>query len=177
LRWRSPSPERTREAGRRLARAFGPGGGTLALVGPLGAGKTLFVQGLALGLGLDPARVTSPTFVIAQEYEPVGPGPRLVHVDLYRLVSRDEIEAAGFADWLVPGNLVAIEWADRFPDALPEDRLELTLAPLPGEPGSREIRALACGAESAAALRRWRAALSGSAELEPIGPGVDCTAC
>lgn len=177
MRLRSPSPERTREAARRLAAAIGPRGGTLALVGPLGAGKTLFVKGLAEGLGLDPGSVTSPTFVIAHEYEPAAAGVRLIHVDLYRLETRDELEAVGFGDWLAPGNLVAIEWSDRFPEALPEDRLEVRLQPQPGEPGSREIRALAYGPEARGALRRWRAALSGSADFENLEGMGGCAAC
>src|SRR5262245_19190084 len=68
LRWTSRSPEETRAAARSLARALRGRGLAIALVGPLGAGKTAFVQGLAEGLGLDGAPVVSPTFVLASEY-------------------------------------------------------------------------------------------------------------
>lgn len=116
------------------------------LAGPLGAGKTTFVKGLAAGLGLAPDAVASPTFVIAHEHAlPAGSGRRLVHVDGYRLADEDELEAAGWSDWLVPGTLVVVEWGDRFPDALPADRLRVALgreaeagrsapAPAPGAP-------------------------------------------
>ena len=113
-----PSPEATRAAAGALARAVGPEGLLIALIGPLGAGKTVFAKGLAEGLGIDPAVVASPTFVIASEY-PVPDGRRLAHIDLYRVESAAELEAAGFLDWLEPGVLVAVEWADRLPEALP----------------------------------------------------------
>ena len=97
----------------------------VALVGPLGAGKTEWVKGLAEGLGVDPRLVASPTFVIASEY----PGPRrLAHVDLYRIESEAELEATGFVDLLAPGTVVAVEWADRLPAALPADRNEVRIA-------------------------------------------------
>ena len=98
----------------------------LSLLGPLGAGKTAFVKGLAQGLGLDPAAVGSPTFVIACEY-PLADGRRLAHVDLYRVGSEEELEAAGFLDLLVAGVVLAVEWADRLPEALPGDHLELSI--------------------------------------------------
>lgn len=133
----------------------------IALVGPLGAGKTLFVKGLAEGLGLDPARVTSPTFVIASEY-PVPGGRRLAHVDLYRLRSEAELEAAGFLDMLVPGAIVAVEWGDRLPGALPTDRLDVVISRSDGAEG-RNLVASASGPRADATLARWRALLEGAA--------------
>lgn len=131
----------------------------MALVGPLGAGKTAFAKGLGAGLGLDPAQVASPTFVIASEY-PEASGLRFAHVDLYRVGSEAELEAAGFRDLLVPGVLLAVEWAERFPAALPPDRLELRIALLDAGPAThREIFAVALGPVAAQALARWRAAL------------------
>ena len=85
------------------------------------------MKGLAEGLGLDPAQVASPTFVIACEYATPG-GLRLAHVDCLRVESEAELEAAGFLDLLVPGVVLAVEWSDRFPTALPADHLELRLA-------------------------------------------------
>ena len=145
----------------------------VALIGPLGAGKTVFAQGLAEGLGIDPRRVASPTFVIASQYP--GQGCEFNHVDLYRVESRDELEATGFADLLVPGAVVAVEWADRHPDALPADRLEVRLErPDPqGAPLSRVLHAIAAGPGAEAALERWRRALDALAPApdEPAQSG------
>src|SRR5216684_8872839 len=77
------SEEETADAGRELARTLGPGSIVL-LSGVLGAGKTAFVRGIAEGLGIDPAEVTSPTFTIVQKFR--GGRLPLYHVDLYRLV-------------------------------------------------------------------------------------------
>jgi len=161
LRFPSPSPETTREAARLLAFAVDARGLVVSLVGPLGAGKTVFVKGLAEGLGIDPAVVTSPTFVIASEY-PMRPGRRLAHVDLYRVESREDLELAGFADLIEPGAVVAVEWADRFPEALPPDRLEISIRrpDFERDPARRVLDALCYGAVSEAALTNWRAALA-----------------
>jgi tRNA threonylcarbamoyladenosine biosynthesis protein TsaE len=154
------SPGETRAAGQALARCLGAEGLCIALCGELGAGKTLFAQGLAEGLGIDPGLVTSPTFAIANAF--LRPqGTAFVHVDLYRLASRDELEATGFADWFEPGAVIAVEWADRFPDALPHDRLQLTLTRDPNASGTRDDRvlnAIPAGPQSGAALERFRAA-------------------
>ena len=169
MKWRSPGPEATAEAARALAAAIGDAGLLLALDGPLGAGKTAFVKGLASGLGVDPARVASPTFVIASEYP--ARGRRLAHVDLYRVESQAELEAVGFLDLLEPGAVVAVEWAERFPEALPTDRLSLRLERPAGstEPTLRVLHASGSGPVSQAALDRWRAALVGLGD----GPGPE----
>jgi tRNA threonylcarbamoyladenosine biosynthesis protein TsaE len=135
----------------------------ISLVGPLGAGKTAFVKGLAGGLGVDPARVASPTFVIASEYP--AEGRSLAHVDLYRIESEAELEAAGFLDLLEPGAVVAVEWADRFPAALPADRLEVRLErPADGTDRARRVlHATGSGAISEAVLARWCPLLAGLA--------------
>ncbi len=139
----------------------------VALVGPLGAGKTAFAKGLGEGLGLDPDQVASPTFAIASEY-PEARGLPFAHVDLYRVGSEAELEGAGFRDLLAPGLLLAVEWADRFPAALPPDRLEVRIAPLRGGPAThREIFALALGPAAAEALARWSAALGRRASGRP----------
>lgn len=161
--YRSRSPEETFEAGRRLGACLDAQGGSVALVGPLGAGKTVFVRGLAAGLGVDTRLVASPTFVIVNEY-PSARRP-LVHVDLYRVADASELEATGFLDWLAPGAVVAVEWADRIPEALPPDHLEVALRRQGGE---RELRVRAFGplsAEIAADYAREleRAGLAGAA--------------
>ncbi len=163
----SPSPEATRAAARALGRANGAEGLVLALEGPLGAGKTLFVQGLAEGLGLAGEAVASPTFVIVHQYGSSG-GRALAHVDLYRVSDREELEATGFADLFAAGAVVAVEWADRLPEALPADRLQLRLArPTAEAPERRELDAVASGPVARAALSRWREALGATAPAAP----------
>jgi len=138
---RSRSPDETRAFGRTLG-ALLRGGDVLALSGPLGAGKTCLVQGLALGLGVDPSvPVTSPTFVLVGEY----PGRVwLRHADFYRVESYARLEDAGFDDLLAADAVVVVEWPERFPDALPAERLELVLEPGPGAE-ERTIRIRARG--------------------------------
>jgi tRNA threonylcarbamoyladenosine biosynthesis protein TsaE len=141
-----------------MARAIGSAirdeGLFLGLVGPLGAGKTVFVQGLAEGLGIDPGQVQSPTFVIAAHHQ--GVRRSLVHADLYRVEHERELEAAGWLDWLAPGGVVAVEWADRLPEALPADRLDVSLSREPDrEASGRQIALRAEGPISRGVLARW----------------------
>lgn len=82
----SACEEDTRRAGAELARRLRPGDAVL-LEGELGAGKTVFVKGLAEGLGLDPDDVSSPSFALVHEYGPAGRPPVLVHADLYRVAA------------------------------------------------------------------------------------------
>lgn len=108
--------EETRALGRALAAEI-PGGTILSLEGPLGAGKTCFVQGIAEGLGLDPSEVSSPTFTLVHEYS--GGRLPLVHFDLYRLESDSELIGLGYDEYLKESGICAIEWGDKFPEALP----------------------------------------------------------
>src|SRR5579862_9853814 len=110
------SEEETAAAGRELARTLAPGSIVL-LSGDLGAGKTAFVRGMADGLGIDPADVTSPTFVLVQEYRS-GRLP-LYHVDLYRL-NPTEVDDLGLDEMTLAGGVTAIEWPDRLPRAFEE---------------------------------------------------------
>ena len=124
----------TWRAAQRVAEAL-PDGGVVALQGELGAGKTTFVQGLARALGI--ARpVTSPTFTLVSEYQ--GPRLRLVHLDLYRLRSPDDLLVIGFPEYLERGTLVAVEWPDRAGDLLPPATVWVTLA-LAARPDTRRI--------------------------------------
>jgi tRNA threonylcarbamoyladenosine biosynthesis protein TsaE len=95
----------------------------VGLVGPLGAGKTTLVRAIVDGAGGNPAAVTSPTFVLVQEYEGRFP---IAHLDVYRLKSPQEFLDLG-VDELIPDALFIVEWADRVRDQLPPDRLEITL--------------------------------------------------
>jgi tRNA threonylcarbamoyladenosine biosynthesis protein TsaE len=121
---RAATAEAMQALGERLGRALQPGD-VVSLAGPLGAGKTTFVQGLARGAGVAPERhVASPTFALVNEHPGRVP---LVHADLYRIVNRAELLELGLDD-AFDRAAVAIEWLDRFPDAAPADRLELVLA-------------------------------------------------
>ena len=80
--------------------------------GDLGAGKTAFVRGIAEGIGIAEAEVSSPTFTLIQEYR--GGRLRLYHVDLYRLTSK-EVDDLGLDDLMLEGGVVAVEWPDRLP--------------------------------------------------------------
>lgn len=100
-------------------------GDVVALVGDLGAGKTAFAQGLAHALGVDEP-VTSPTFAIVQEYEGAVP---VVHIDTYRLGSADELLDVGLGEYLDSAVVVIVEWADRFAEVLPDERVLVRLAP------------------------------------------------
>jgi tRNA threonylcarbamoyladenosine biosynthesis protein TsaE len=104
-------------------------GDVLALIGPLGAGKTTFVQGLARGVGVPPDRhVASPTFALVNEHPGRVP---LVHADLYRIEDARELQELGLTD-AFDRAAVVIEWLDRFPDAAPAERLTITIAFVPG---------------------------------------------
>lgn len=130
----SGSVEETMSHGAAVGRLCRPGD-VVALRGELGAGKTQFVRGMAEGMGLDPRQVSSPTFVLAQEYLSDDEVSVLVHIDAYRLHSGDELESLGWAGTggdLPEGAVLAVEWADRVIDVLPEDRLEVTIEHVPG---------------------------------------------
>ena len=129
----------------------------IALDGALGAGKTVFVKGLAEGLGIPADQVSSPTFVIAQQYQ--GAHGRLNHIDLYRLDDERELDDFGFDELLDPPQVAAVEWASRFPGALPNEGLDVSLARpdarVDGVTGERRVSARARGARAAAILERW----------------------
>ena len=118
------SPEETLELGARLGELLFPGA-VVALTGDLGSGKTLLTKGIARGLGVRQYRyVSSPTFVIKQEY--VG-RLRIHHYDTYRLGSPDELEALGFREDVFSEGVVIVEWADRVSNLIPGNALHVTL--------------------------------------------------
>lgn len=124
FKFKSDAPARTAELARRLAGVLRPGT-VICLDGDLGAGKTLFVQNLAASLGVQ-GEVTSPTFNLMNLYED-GRLP-LVHFDLYRLEQEYELDEIGFYDYVEnPDGLVLIEWAEKFPECLPEDYIALEI--------------------------------------------------
>ena len=119
------SPSGTADLGRKLAQRF-KAGDCVALIGDLGAGKTALTRGIAAGLGLADLRmVSSPTFVLVQEYPA---GVPVFHIDLYRLGdARRELAGLGIDEMLRAG-VVLIEWADRAGDALPRPRWQIEIA-------------------------------------------------
>jgi tRNA threonylcarbamoyladenosine biosynthesis protein TsaE len=130
--------------GERLGRALAAGD-VLALVGPLGAGKTTFVQGVARGLEVPPDRhVASPTFALVNEHPGRVP---LVHADLYRIADPRELDELGLVD-AFDRAAVAIEWLDRFPEAAPNERLTIEISV--SAEGTRRLTFTASGARAQA---------------------------
>ncbi|MGH2706603.1 MAG: tRNA (adenosine(37)-N6)-threonylcarbamoyltransferase complex ATPase subunit type 1 TsaE [Actinomycetota bacterium] len=118
------SPEETRRLGVALSPLLLPGD-VIALAGDLGAGKTTFVQGLAAGLGV-PERVTSPTFILMKEY--LGGRYPLMHIDVYRLDTVQEVIDLGYDEFLDPSHIVVVEWGDVVEPLLPKDHLLVDIA-------------------------------------------------
>ncbi len=122
--YHSTSPEQTRALGEAVGR-LAYAGDVIALTGELGTGKTLFVGGLARGLGVDPATyVSSPTFTIMHRY--CGRLP-LYHIDLYRIETPEAFASLGLDEYLAGDGVAAIEWAEHGWGCLPKERLTFRL--------------------------------------------------
>lgn len=113
----SNSPAETEAIGRQVAEKIGVGS-VLALKGDLGSGKTLFVKGVVNGLGSS-ADVTSPTFTILHEYRGGGRLP-VYHFDLFRVENPQALARLDLDDYFFSDGISVIEWADRFPEFVPE---------------------------------------------------------
>lgn len=118
-----PTLEATRELAQRIAPHLEPPM-TIALEGTLGAGKTQWVRYMAGALGVQEADVTSPTYVLLQQY--VG-RYKIFHFDFYRLDSEAEVWDLGIDEYYEQSCLVLIEWADKFPDCLPDNYVRCVL--------------------------------------------------
>jgi tRNA threonylcarbamoyladenosine biosynthesis protein TsaE len=118
------SPEQTHAIAQRIGAAAQPGD-CVALVGDLGAGKTVVAKGIADGLGIASKDVTSPTFVLMMRHEGRLP---LYHFDAYRLSESAELLAIGAEEAFYGDGISVIEWAGRVDDILPDDRLEIRLS-------------------------------------------------
>ena len=103
-----------------------PPGGFVALSGELGAGKTTFVKACAAAAGIDPAEVVSPTFGLIHVH--AGRRGRLVHADLYRLADVADLHETGWDDAVAAADLVFVEWPERIATALPDERLDVSIA-------------------------------------------------
>ena len=123
------SPAETIGLGRTIGITL-KGGEVIALIGPLGSGKTHLIKGIAAGAGAaEPAGVNSPTFVIINEYHSEAGGLEIYHIDAYRIESTAEFEMLGFDDLCHRGSVVLIEWADKVMDALKNiDTIKITLS-------------------------------------------------
>lgn len=114
----------TRTLGKAVGRICRPGD-VIALVGPLGAGKTTFTQGLAQGLDIGPGDpVRSPSFTLCNEYACRIP---VLHYDLYRLSSAEEADDIGFRERVGQEAVAVVEWADLFPELIPSNALWVLL--------------------------------------------------
>jgi tRNA threonylcarbamoyladenosine biosynthesis protein TsaE len=109
-------------------------GDVVALYGDLGAGKTVFVKGIARGLGIE-GPVTSPTFTILKEYEGRAP---LYHFDVYRIEDTEEMDEIGFFDYLGGEGVSVIEWAEKVDTLLPEGTIRVVIEKT-GEDAVRKI--------------------------------------
>jgi tRNA threonylcarbamoyladenosine biosynthesis protein TsaE len=130
-----PDLSATTALGHRLGELLFPGA-VVALIGPLGAGKTHLVRAIAEGLGIADSRVvSSPTFVLIQEYRARLP---IYHFDAYRLRSAAEFLDLGMHEYFESKGVCLVEWADRVPGCLPDEQLRIALS-VSGETSRRAV--------------------------------------
>ena len=114
-----------------------PAKAVVLLIGNLGAGKTTLAKGIVKGLGAaEPDEVSSPTFTLIHEY-----GASVAHVDLYRLDRAEQVATIGLDELFEQRSVVLVEWGERFPELMPEERVEIRLRVI-GD-AEREIHVLA----------------------------------
>ena len=132
---RTNTEEETIALGERIGRGLGRRAVVL-LIGELGAGKTTIAKGIIQGLGAAaPEDVTSPTYTLIHEF---GEGPKVYHIDLYRIERASQVLSLGIDELLDREAIVLVEWGERFPQLWPEDRIEIHLAYT--DDSAREIR-------------------------------------
>jgi tRNA threonylcarbamoyladenosine biosynthesis protein TsaE len=140
--------------GARLGQSLFPGA-VVALVGPLGAGKTHLVRAIAVGLGIaNSSAVTSPTFVLIQEYPARLP---IYHFDAYRLSGVAEFLELGALEYYEMGGVCLIEWADRVERALPAEHLLIQIVPVDAD--RREFQITARGERYSQLLRELQSSI------------------
>ncbi len=116
------SPEETIIFAQKIG-ALLKGGDVIAYKGSMGAGKTTFTRGLAVGMGL-PDEVISPTFALVNEYRGKL---TLYHFDMYRIENADDLETTGFYDYISDDNVFAIEWSENITACLPKNTIFITI--------------------------------------------------
>ncbi|MBD5145480.1 MAG: tRNA (adenosine(37)-N6)-threonylcarbamoyltransferase complex ATPase subunit type 1 TsaE [Ruminococcus sp.] len=117
------SPEETIAFAEQIGRLL-RGGDIIAYRGGLGAGKTTFTRGIAMGMGL-PDEVSSPTFALVNEYR--GKGLTLYHFDMYRILNAEALETTGFYDYISEDAVIVCEWSENIADCLPENVITVTI--------------------------------------------------
>jgi tRNA threonylcarbamoyladenosine biosynthesis protein TsaE len=145
----SHSAEQTHRLGARLGELLAAGD-VLVLSGTLGAGKTVFAQGVAVGLGVDDP-VTSPTFTLVHEHQGRLP---FYHVDLYRIEGDAEAAGLGLEDYAYGDGVTLVEWGERASRLLPPERLEITFRPIADT--KRAVRMAALGERCADLLATFK---------------------
>ncbi len=120
----SNSELQTQKIGESLGKSL-KGGDIIALYGDLGAGKTVFVKGIAKGLGIK-KRILSPTFVFMRSY-PTAKGKQFIHIDLYRGQDRRDFEALGLEELFSQNCIVVLEWAEKIAKMLPQKRIDVQI--------------------------------------------------
>ncbi len=138
LRRVTHSPKETEEFAAEFARKL-HAGDVLAFRGGMGAGKTAFTRGLATGLGVE-GDVSSPTYALVHEH---AGNPPLVHFDMYRVGSTDDLYTTGFFDYLETPAILAVEWSENIEEDLPPDTITVTITPL----GENEREITVCGGD------------------------------
>ncbi len=133
MRWTSKSRAHTIRIAKQFAKTLRPGD-VIGLVGLLGSGKTLFVQGLCEGLGIDKKDVVSPTFTLIHHYKGAIP---VYHFDVYRLESDAEFEDLGYEEYFFGDGVSVVEWADKVKKFLPPGSRVLSFKST--GPSSRQI--------------------------------------
>ena len=123
IKIKTSSPEETIAAAEKLGGLL-KAGDMIAYKGGLGAGKTTFTRGLAIGMGLGD-NVTSPTFALVNEYR--GEDMTLYHFDMYRINSEEDLESTGFYDYDFENNVAAVEWSENIADFLPKSTIYITI--------------------------------------------------
>jgi tRNA threonylcarbamoyladenosine biosynthesis protein TsaE len=122
VKYHTESEEETIALGVKLAAKL-PSKAVVLLIGNLGAGKTTLAKGIVTGLGAaSPEEVSSPTFTLIHEYSPT-----VYHIDLYRLDRADQVATLGLDEIFDRQAVVLIEWGERFPELMPDDRIEIRL--------------------------------------------------
>ena len=148
------SPEETIQLGKELGELLRPGE-VVALIGDLGAGKTTLAKGIAAGAGVaDENEVTSPSFVLVNEYQGRFP---IYHADLYRLQDAMEVENLGWEEFIFGEGISLLEWAEKIPGILPEERIEIRIFWV--GPGERRFLISGKGAQAKIILvlqRKWK---------------------
>lgn len=120
--FRSKSAAETESFASELAKKIS-GGTVVALYGGLGMGKTAFTRGFAKGLG-NTSYVSSPTFALVNDY---GGNPQLVHFDMYKVESWDDLYSSGFFDYYDMGAIIVTEWSENIENALPENTVRIRI--------------------------------------------------